>query len=128
LRNSADARCLADTSLIGSHTPTVGTCGAPPGLAVSVSYSWAFQPAPDGTFLLVSQKAGSCLTGGALGGSTTLGACDGSAGQQWRIAASTAAGGTYQNVSTGQCLAAAGKSVASRTCDSTQPAQVWYAS
>ncbi|SHN18477.1 protein kinase domain-containing protein [Actinacidiphila paucisporea] len=125
VRSYADAKCLADMSFLTGHAPQVAACDSKSPYG-PVTYGWTFSAEPGGAFLLVSQSGG-CLAVNSLTSTAALGKCDGSSGQQWRIGTATAHGSTYQNVSSGRCLAASsvGKAVTD-PCDSAQAGQVWY--
>lgn len=89
-----------------------GTYGGPAsyGSCTDLSAAWTVEKASDRTFVLMNNKTGLCLTGGAA---ASMVVCDQSDSLSWR----TGSGGSLQNVDDGSCLDAPTFSAAPTTTE-----------
>ncbi|MFI1033592.1 RICIN domain-containing protein [Streptomyces sp. NPDC020951] len=127
LRNTSNDQCVfgdEDDIYLG-----FGTCSS------SDTYAWTLRSTASGTFELVNRASGKCLSAPFNNDyAAQLEACAGPGGTgyvQWQFGATTSAGKTLKNTTTGHCLEIAApafggaKQVMVTTCDSGEPEQLW---
>jgi hypothetical protein len=125
VKNGSNGQCLADYVSNGVENPGVAACGSQSPIGGTYSYGWTFSPRSDGTFRLVSQGTGKCLTAPSFNGNPAVASC-GSSGQSWRVGTDTGHGRTIRSTSNGQCLTFGYPNyVLFGACDSAQAAQLW---
>ncbi|MGG2461435.1 protein kinase domain-containing protein [Streptomyces sp. RGM 3693] len=116
IKNAGNAQCLIET--VYGNAPAFGDCTGDP------SGAWTYHQASDGTFTVVNQRTGDCLTAGMPGNNALAVGCGGT-GQSWRAGT----GGTLHSVYNGQCLDIAyGGGVATAACEPGKTSQRWTAS
>ncbi|MEU3615992.1 ricin-type beta-trefoil lectin domain protein [Streptomyces sp. NPDC006872] len=127
LRNTSNDQCVfgdEDDVYLG-----FGACSS------SDVYTWTLRSTGGSTFELVNQASGKCLSAPFNNDyAAQLEACAGPGGTgyvQWQFGATTSAGKTLKNTTTGHCLVIAApafggaKQVMVTTCDSGEPEQLW---
>ncbi|MGP3954049.1 RICIN domain-containing protein [Streptomyces sp. 7N604] len=127
IQNADTHQCVSGDA---SVYPAYGTCSA------SEAYAWTFRSTGDGTFKLVNQASGNCLSAPynnnyAAGLESCSGGPGGTGYVHWRVGQTKADGQTVKNTETGHCLAmgsppyGGSKQVMVTTCNSDRPQQLW---
>ncbi|WP_369248374.1 protein kinase [Streptomyces sp. R41] len=110
LKNGSDGQCLVMSAYSG---PVLGDCSDSP------ASSWAYKTVSDGTFHVVNEHTGTCLSVSAY--NIVSADCDQSTQLSWR----TGSGGTLQNMYNSRCLDESAGWPVTSTCVSGTASQRW---
>jgi hypothetical protein len=112
LKNAGYGKCLAGGS--GSYGVSFGNCTDAP------ATSWIYKSLSGGTFEVVNEQSGQCMTA-SVSGYTTMSDCAGNSQQTWR----TGSGGTLQSMYNSMCLDESAGWPSAVTCESGKTTQRW---
>lgn len=123
IKDAADGYCLQQDT--GSGAPSAyairGACSS----AVSPYFNWTFSPASNGTFRVINQGSGDCLTAFMANGYANMDPCGSNSGQLWKIGPTSSSGNTLESTRYWQCLAIGYSDAMVAPCDRTDGTQVW---
>ncbi|MGI5456898.1 RICIN domain-containing protein [Streptomyces sp. CA-249302] len=116
IKNASNGQCLVVENTTGSYGVRFGDC------TDSSAATWASRTVSGGTYRMVNEWTGQCMTlvpsGNPL---ASVSECGSESEQTWR----TGSGGTLQNVSNSQCLEDSAGWPVTDTCTSGDTTQRW---
>ncbi|MFF1677084.1 RICIN domain-containing protein [Streptomyces sp. NPDC058256] len=111
MKTTCYGQCLVNAG--ENFGATFGNCTDSP------ASSWAYKTKSNGTYQLVNEHTGQCLT--SYVGQLVMSDCGSATDQLWR----TGSGGTVQSMSSSQCLDESSGWPVTATCESGKATQHW---